>query len=254
MWTIEWVFDDGRKELSSSLEILTLAEAFVEHEQSLRPVSKKRRRQQLTQLNPAPTMPDIALSSNPGTISDSQVSTKPRELKSRDPSSSQQSSPALSHPILKDDDLASSQAPDQPPPPMSPPTPLPNEPQLSSTTNFYLHAPYHPQPYPHIIPLSSSATLANCLRHRTLLEFPSIYALSYPPQHLPDRYILIEESTFSKPNYKPRIVVEAEEVEKDMGKSKSMDEDTRAETDVGVDLRLIADMLSKDLHALGGGL
>jgi hypothetical protein len=44
-----------------------------------------------------------------------------------------------------------------------------------------------------LIPLSASATLGQCLRGRTVLEFPTIYAFSDTLTELPEGFMLEEE-------------------------------------------------------------
>lgn len=59
-----------------------------------------------------------------------------------------------------------------------------------SRTFFYLHRPLVVTKAKALISLDPSATLAAAIKGRVLLEFPSIYALSYPPDNLPADYDL----------------------------------------------------------------
>ncbi|KAI9713457.1 MAG: hypothetical protein M1820_000839 [Bogoriella megaspora] len=54
--------------------------------------------------------------------------------------------------------------------------------------HFYLHKPHTRCPEPVLIPLKPSDTLSTCLKHRVILEFPTIYALPYSPDQLPAAY------------------------------------------------------------------
>lgn len=56
---------------------------------------------------------------------------------------------------------------------------------------FYLHRPYTPSSHPRVlIPLSPIEPLSTLLRDRVVLEFPTIYAISYPPASLPGNFML----------------------------------------------------------------
>lgn len=59
-------------------------------------------------------------------------------------------------------------------------------PGTSPDYTFYLLRPHTPSSHPHVlIPLSATATLAASLRHRVVLEYPTIYALAHAPDDLP---------------------------------------------------------------------
>lgn len=57
--------------------------------------------------------------------------------------------------------------------------------------HFYLHRPRTRTAVPVLIPISGSITLAELLYGRTVLEFPTIYALQHPQNAFPeDKYML----------------------------------------------------------------
>jgi hypothetical protein len=66
--------------------------------------------------------------------------------------------------------------------------------QASTGHHLYLHRPYTRSCDPRVlIPLSSSEPLSTLLRNRVVLEFPSIYALPFPPISLPNNFMLEDD-------------------------------------------------------------
>ncbi|KAF2842421.1 hypothetical protein M501DRAFT_1013764 [Patellaria atrata CBS 101060] len=55
---------------------------------------------------------------------------------------------------------------------------------------FYLVKPRTSGSKDVLIPVQSSEPLSQCLKDRTILEFPTIFALQYPPTDLPEPYVL----------------------------------------------------------------
>lgn len=84
-----------------------------------------------------------------------------------------------------------------PPPPLrptsastSPSSPSPSSPTAKPSLHFYLLRPCTPPSTRVLIPLPClTATLATSLRDRLVLEFPTIYALKYPPEKLPTGFV-----------------------------------------------------------------
>lgn len=80
-------------------------------------------------------------------------------------------------------------------PPRPPPPSASNSSSLLSSIakpslHFYLLRPCTPPSTRVLIPLTSStATLATSLCDRLVLEFPTIYALKYPPERLPTGFV-----------------------------------------------------------------
>ncbi|PSN59788.1 hypothetical protein BS50DRAFT_614455 [Corynespora cassiicola Philippines] len=103
-----------------------------------------------------------------------------------------------------------------------------------------------------LVPISASATLAECLRGRTVLEFPTIYVFSGPDLQLPQDFML--ESEYLK---------QQGEEEKELSDLlKGVDPETlkaigeqRSEEDIAagepVDSSAILDVLKRDLGARG---
>jgi hypothetical protein len=69
-----------------------------------------------------------------------------------------------------------------------------NSDKAYSGVYFYLHRPYTPSSQPRVlIPLQPSESLSKSLRNRVVLEFPTIHAISSPPNSLPDTFTLEED-------------------------------------------------------------
>jgi hypothetical protein len=64
---------------------------------------------------------------------------------------------------------------------------------IPSEYNFFLLKPQTSASRYVLIPISSSATLGQCLRGRTVLEFPTIYAFPDTLTSLPEGFMLEEE-------------------------------------------------------------
>ncbi|MCJ1463441.1 hypothetical protein MMC07_002048 [Pseudocyphellaria aurata] len=80
-----------------------------------------------------------------------------------------------------------------PPPPLpsaSTPPSSPSSRTAKPSLHFYLLRPCTPPSTRVLIPLPcSTATLATSLRDQLVLEFPTIYALKYPPEKLPTGFV-----------------------------------------------------------------
>ena len=123
--------------------------------------------------------------------------------------------------------------------PQPPPRPAP--PNIS----FYLHCPSLPSRHPILAPLSHDAMLANSLRNRLVLEFPTIYVFAQPPnERLPEGYISEEE--FYKMARKEIIeVIDEGEVFEEI--SSMPNESYGAARVPNVDERRLVEVLGKDL-------
>jgi HIT zinc finger len=67
---------------------------------------------------------------------------------------------------------------------------------LPSDLHFYLHCPNTPSAIKSIIPIKPDATIADIVKERLLLEFPTIFILYEPPQMLSKPFIL--EADYAK--------------------------------------------------------
>jgi hypothetical protein len=67
---------------------------------------------------------------------------------------------------------------------------------LLSDLNFYLHCPNTPSAVKSLIPVNPNATIAEVVKERLLLEFPTIFILYDPPEMLPEPFIL--EADYAK--------------------------------------------------------
>ena len=143
-----------------------------------------------------------------------------------------------------DTPTATAPAPAPAPTPTQPPQ---RTPTLNRQIHLYLHRPRTPTKHPVLIPLSTASSLAAALKNRTVLEFPTIYALPYSPQRLSGGEALpfVLEGVFLREN--PDLLVDAGcEGEGEGGG------ETEVGVDGGVDLGnvdegAVVEMLRKDL-------
>jgi hypothetical protein len=72
-----------------------------------------------------------------------------------------------------------------------PKSPSGTKPTLPPSCHLYLLRPNTPSSYPKVlVPIDASLSLQIILRHRTVLEFPTVYVLDVDPQALPDHFLL----------------------------------------------------------------
>jgi len=139
--------------------------------------------------------------------------------------------------------------------------PAPNAPARDATVDvdgdlpshflFFLHRPRTSSSRPVLIPLDGTSLLRDCLRGKTVLEFPTIYVFPDPiPSSMSDDFILEEE-------YVKQEEEERKELEEAMRKVgpeelRAMQEAEARENDAGeLDGERILDVLKRDL---GGGV
>jgi hypothetical protein len=166
-WTIEWIGDDGAKTLSHSLEDLSIEDAWKRHEDDLKPQSKKRKVEIESDINGDSVAPDEGDSGKlpPQPASITEIDTV-------------ESVPVTQH--------------DTTPQPSSNSTQIPNLRPASLTQvsrHFYLLKPNTIGHARVLVPLAPTSSVADFLHNRVVLEFPTIYVLSYAPADLPEDFI-----------------------------------------------------------------
>ncbi|KAI9732395.1 MAG: hypothetical protein M1834_001603 [Cirrosporium novae-zelandiae] len=186
-WTIEWIVADSKPTLSSSLELSKIEEAFStymkkEDGKGIEPRGMKRK------LNEDHKHQSTGLSPRSSSIETFTTSDQDQ------PSSSASLQPSNPLPPPSTKPETPIQPPTTTPPSPSPSTFAPITPPLSTPLHhFYLHRPLVPSKPKVLIPLSPTTTLSASLQSRTLLEFPTIYVLPYPPSSLPSEHYIMEE-------------------------------------------------------------
>ncbi|MCJ1363666.1 hypothetical protein MMC16_002774 [Acarospora aff. strigata] len=260
-WTVEWVHDNGTKELGNALETLPLTDAYAKHLAEKRPPARKRKLDvDQTPASPAATVdaPSKPQLSEAPAADQQPPATRPAAA---DDAASIESRP--SHAPEDDQEAPPSPTPvrispidSAPPPTTNPLLPEPPSTQPCPPLHFYLLRPHTPSASPVLIPLSSSAPLSQSLSHHVILEFPTIYVLPHAPSSLPDGYTL--ESVFLGQSRREEdevrellsVVPHVRAEYEDYG----MTETARQQT---VDDRKILDVLRKDLGGtvrLDGGI
>lgn len=175
---MEWIQSDGKRELGNALETLPLTEAYARFLSEKHPPTKKRKLDSDHTAGPP--------SATCGPISKPQLFQHP-ELE-RQPAP--EPTPAQGIPTngdrqpsthsIHNEDASTALSPSE-------------KPSITPPLHFYLRRPHTPSSSRVVIPLPPSSTLAEILRNRVVLEFPTIYTLSQPPNRLPDGYMLESE-------------------------------------------------------------
>ncbi|EAW17383.1 zinc finger HIT domain-containing protein [Aspergillus fischeri NRRL 181] len=162
-WTVEWITADGKKVTRNCLESCSLAEAY-------------------DRIYPQPKERAGEIVRKPRKDEQTLESTGDQEQESEPASSEQQTQSETVEP------------PSAAPTGQSATEPTPDQPSGSSESkheiiphrgvSFYLHRPRTATKQPVLIPLSPTMTFTSALRDRSVLEFPTIYALPQPPEAL----------------------------------------------------------------------
>jgi hypothetical protein len=162
-WTVEWITANGKKVTRNCLESCTLAEAY----DRIYPQPKERAGE------------IVPKAKKDGQISES---TGDREQELEPTSSEQQTQSETVGP------------PSAAPTGQSTTEPTPDQPSGSFESkheiiphrgiSFYLHRPRTATKQPVLISLAPTMTFTSALRDRSVLEFPTIYALPQPPEAL----------------------------------------------------------------------
>ena len=160
-WTVEWTSSTGTRKIGACDEIRTLADAYTH---TFRPqLTKKERRRKRKRDN-------------------KMGSEESRPLSDQQP-------PPQSAGLQPCTEQVSRQSPE--PESLAEPPAWNEADGFSSpeSVHFYLHKAFTNSAKPVLIPVESSSTISACLRKRTILEFPTFYALPYPPDQLPQDYM-----------------------------------------------------------------
>ena len=241
-WTVEWIHNDGGRDLGEFLETRPISEAYEQQFGNAEPPKKKRQ----------------VLASKEDSATTADISTQfMGDLKQLAPSES--SARVLVSKSRLRKPLAPSESSDPPPPAMAVPdpdqsftdAPTPSAPSMACLRplNFYLYLPSTPTSARVLIPLSLSSTLSTALPHRLVLEFPTIYALRQPPDELPEGFTTEEQylKGLRKGEVKGNLNESIEEVEDGEFGKENLDEGSKPM----MNEKRLVDVLRKDL---GGGL
>ncbi|KAF2496252.1 hypothetical protein BU16DRAFT_371373 [Lophium mytilinum] len=169
IWTVEWIFEDERRQLGELSENVALSEAYRCLVKQPPHPSKKRKldpevpatssNQQSDQQDPTAEPKDVQLKSEPTEQSGPlQHSGAPSETRALPPEEGSTRSYDLSR--------------------------QPGKPY------FYLVKPHTSSDRRVLAPLTADAQLSTCLQNRVVLEFPTIQILSTPPESLPPTFQL----------------------------------------------------------------
>jgi hypothetical protein len=180
-WTIEWILPDGSKSLANAQAARTVREAFM-HTIGGKVLRKRKRTQEDTVTQPCREGPiqepqddrvveKVTQHTPPTAASASVGETCPQ---------SAESEAMAQEECLKGEPLKEAKPGDD----------------LLSDLNFYLHCPNTPSAIKSLIPINPNATIADVVKERLLLEFPTIFILYDPPEMLPEPFIL--EADYAK--------------------------------------------------------
>ncbi|KAF2761696.1 hypothetical protein EJ05DRAFT_507336 [Pseudovirgaria hyperparasitica] len=188
IWTVEWVHDDASKSLDHDVrDTRPLAEAYFQHFRELRnkrargedgappqPESRKRRRKVFAQVD--------------GAADESSLCAENRHEDQPQPHDAQDSTAISDSPSTDTNGSNTTTSQAQTRTPSSAPQKKPVS--TDKHHHFYLHRPHTFGTDTILIPLDRTSTLHTLLASRTILEYPTIYALLQPPDALPSGYVL----------------------------------------------------------------
>ncbi|KAF2661274.1 hypothetical protein K491DRAFT_748221 [Lophiostoma macrostomum CBS 122681] len=181
VWSVEWIHEDKSRSLSNTSEQTRIAEAYHEHLPRSSGPSKKRKRCDVPASRSSETDRDgVTPSNGEGEFTAFGRGRSPRnDTGSRGPESSTGRYPS---------DAKVEGVPDASPHVNG------TEPEPVSTQYIYFLLRPRTSSNRHVlIPLSPSARLGECLRGRTVLEFPTIYVFSASAPELPEDFILEQD-------------------------------------------------------------
>jgi hypothetical protein len=174
-WTIEWVLCDGSKSLANAQATRTVREAFT-HSVGGNVLRKRKRPQEDTVTQPCRESPtqeaqgDRAVEKMTQHTPSTAISASVEEVRPQPAECG-----AMAHEeCLKVAPLKEARPGDD----------------LLPDLNFYLHCPNTPSAIKSLIPINPDATIADVVKERLLLEFPTIFILYDPPEMLPEPFIL----------------------------------------------------------------
>ncbi len=268
LWTVELIRHDGSRNLTDCLETLGLSERYATllREKQPRPQPRPKKK---SKRNHEPN-PEVDRTTNPAatsepvprsgaeieTVEDSTSLTKPgAETMSLQPATSTTNKPASVHAGMKRKSIdqsaaaAAAAAEDSTTGPSNEPsTAPPKDPETPPDHYFYLLRPHTTSSSRVLIPVSHFAPLKEILKNQIVLEFPTIYALKYAPDALPEGFILESE-------YLGQSKAEAQELDELLSRVKAPDleegevEDGEKALQEAMDKKRLLDVLRKDLSA-----
>lgn len=234
-WTVEWIHDDGRRDLGECLESQPISEAYAAQFDNAEPPKKKRwkssNNKDLPGTGDASTLPtEVATPIAPSEpLAPSAYFLAPELRPAQPPVPSELPAPTTAA-------LASSQQSPNPPPPSIP---------RPTTLNFYLHLPSTPTSARVLIPLAPLSILSTSLSKRLVLEFPTIYALRNPPDQLPEGFITEEE--FLKGLRRGEVRSDLKGLIEEVDDGEVVGGGLEREVQEGMDEKRLADVLRRDL-------
>ncbi|ORY15548.1 hypothetical protein BCR34DRAFT_622784 [Clohesyomyces aquaticus] len=249
VWTVEWLREDQPRILSETSEVQPLDAAYAAV--TGQKVNKKRKRAPDIGAKASLQEPQDAEPNEEGETRPTRVAPEAEEAEH---SSSGRASPReasihdgptrarVEREPTPDTDLAEAAH-------RCPDTPRADSQPVPLEQHFYLLKPRTNSTSHVLIPLSASATLGECLRGRTVLEYPTLYVLSHQPKTLPDNYVL--EEVFLRQETQEQN--EFEEMLKGHPEAlRVLKNEANAEGNVcAVDDKAILDVLQKDLGSAG---
>ncbi|EFW18296.1 hypothetical protein D8B26_005108 [Coccidioides posadasii str. Silveira] len=187
-WTVEWIFPDGQKTITRCLETITIGTAF-----SRTPYAKEHdlvEKEQTSKAKPMRSIPSSDSKEEPEPRPELDAGKEITGEASRDGGErSRTLTPEESLPLTgqSNPEQLSTKTEDQ-----NTSTNEKGTPKISPEIHLYLHRPRTRANIPVLVPLPASVTLSEALRGRKVLEFPTLYALSLPPDQLAGGEYMLE--------------------------------------------------------------
>ena len=113
--------------------------------------------------------------------------------------------------------------------------------------HYYLLKPAAASTSKVLIPVEAKSALTTCLKHRVVLEYPTIYVLEKPPNSLPEGFQLEKDYLMAKRAEDAELEKMTRAVNAVSGQSKTLSTQRQEQHEV-LDSRSILDMLKRDVR------
>lgn len=252
-WMVEWIHGDGSKRLSHMIENEPIANGYRAMVEPKEPRPSKKRKLPSESEGTDQAVPQIKTLQKDQPHQAAGTVAEVAKLEGQNP--------AAEHTAKQEQNLAPDPAVNEvedakvdtvmPKPDMDPEIredqTVEKPPDSLAGLHFYLLMAQTPGKHTVLIPVSPQITLADAIRGRVILEFPTIYVLSQGPEELPEPFIL--ESTYLKISKETQ-----EEVQEFFGSMDSLETTSGGKVDddlekrqPDLDPRQVLDTLAKEI-------
>ena len=125
--------------------------------------------------------------------------------------------------------------------------PMPNSTDAGAERHYYLLRPAASSASKVLVPVAAKSSLTACLKHRVVLEYPTIYVLEKPPDSLPEGFELEKDYLRAKRAEDAELEKMTQAVSAAGGQSYASSIERQEQHEV-LDSRSILDMLKRDVR------